>query len=152
VSVVASEAGWPATQLGWAGAPGRAWMPTACRAELAALERTGLLLEKVGPEAAPDDWEQVRRRLYAISRRPARPRLRLAWGLAMGGAALALAVLGGVVVRPAGRVTPPVRVEAGQVDQEMWATMEDHLSAAWAAPLADEAAMGLRLAEVETEG
>jgi len=125
-----------------------------CRAELAALERTGALLAAVRLEEAPGrTWEAVRRRMLAGERVGARPRLRWGWGVAAGAVALVLVLLGVVVMGPRRAGPPPgpgaVMVEA---DEEMEATMQGHLSAVWAAPLADEAAVGLRLAAVEDDG
>jgi hypothetical protein len=46
----------------------------------------------------------------------------------------------------------PVVVTAAEADEEMQATMEGHMATTWAAPLADEAALGLRLASMEDDG
>lgn len=121
-----------------------------CRAELAALERTGALLDRVLPESAPDaTWEAVRQRLAA--RPPARPRARLRWAWAAGVLALALVALALFLAQPP-RVEQPVIVAAADADEEMQATMEGHLTAVWAAPLSDVAAAGLRMASVENDG
>ena len=121
-----------------------------CGAELEALERTGAVLEAVGVEAAPDDWERVRQQLCARPRQRRRPAFRVAWGVGMAAVGVVLLILGGLVLRPGDQTTlqPP----AVSVDTELRGTMEDHLSAVWAAPLADEAAVGLRLAELDEDG
>ena len=122
-----------------------------CRAEVAALQRTGSLLQAAGIEAAPDDWERVRRRIEREQVATARPRLRWAWGLAAGAIAVVLLSWGGLVLRPHRTVVPPTASPIAQTDEEVRATMEAHLSAAWAAPLTDDAAVGLGLAEVDGE-
>ena len=121
-----------------------------CRAELGALERTGALLERVGMEDAPaGTWEAVRREIAARQQQRARPRW--AWGMAVGVMALMLVVFGGLILGPVRMGAPPV-VVAAEADEELEATIEGHLSAVWAAPLADEAAIGLRMAALEDNG
>jgi len=121
-----------------------------CRAELVALERTGALLEKVGPESAPDDWHMVKGTIEAAQLHRRAPRLR--WGWAMGAAALLILVVGALVWRPIVKTPAPTIVSITQADDEMRASLEGHLAAVWAAPLADEAAVGLRMADLEGEG
>ena len=121
-----------------------------CRAELTALERTGVLLDSVGVQAAPaGTWEAVRLR---IAERPrARVRARMRWGWAMGAVALVALVLAAFFVRPPA-AQEPVVVIAVEADEEMQATMDGHLSAVWAAPLSDVAGVGLRMATLEDGG
>lgn len=121
-----------------------------CRAELTALERTGVLLDSVGAQEAPaGTWEAVRLR---ISERPrARVRARMRWGWAMGAVALVALVLAVFLARPPA-AQEPVVVIAVEADEEMQATMDGHLSAVWAAPLSDVAGVGLRMATLENGG
>jgi predicted anti-sigma-YlaC factor YlaD len=121
-----------------------------CRAELTALERTGALLDSVGAQAAPaGTWEAVRLRI--LERPRARVRARPRWGWAMGAVALVAVVLAAFFIRPPA-VQEPVVVTAVEVDEEMQATMDGHLSAVWAAPLSDVAGVGLRMATLEDDG
>ena len=121
-----------------------------CRAELTALERTGVLLDSVGAQEAPaGTWEAVRLR---IAERPrARVRARMRWGWAMGAVALVALVLAVFLARPPA-AQEPVVVIAVEADEEMQATMDGHLSAVWAAPLSDVAGVGLRMATLENGG
>jgi len=123
-----------------------------CRAELRALEHTGALLQTVGMEAAPDDWEMVRARIRARARKAARPVLRLAWAAGMATVGLILLVYGGVLRSPQDSGLAPETAAVVEAETELRATMEDHLTAVWASPLADEASVGLRLAALEEEG
>ncbi len=120
-----------------------------CREELAALERTSQLLSAVPLEAAPrHTWEAVQRRIADRAPAPARPRL--AWAFAAGAAALLVIVLGlTFLLGPVGDVGPEIIV---QPDDEMLVTIEGRLPTTWAAPLADEAAVGLRFAYLEEDG
>jgi predicted anti-sigma-YlaC factor YlaD len=121
-----------------------------CRAELAALERTGALLDEVGVDDAPaGTWEAVRERIGERPRAGARVRPRWAW--AMGAVALVLVALTVVLMRPP-QVPEPVVVLAAEADEEMQATMDGHLSTVWAAPLSDVAGVGLRMAALENDG
>ena len=121
-----------------------------CRAELAALERTGVLLDSVGAQDAPaGTWEAVRQRIAERPRERVRARPR--WGWAMGAVALVLVVLAAFFVRPPG-VQEPVVVTVVEADEEMQATMDGHLSAVWAAPLSDVAGVGLRMVALENGG
>jgi|GEM_PF-1477772 len=121
-----------------------------CRAELAALERTGEKLEAFGLMDAPRDvWNGVRQRIR--ERAPAQRRWRPAWAMAMGAAALVLIVIGVVLLRPVG-VGEPSLIVVAEPDEEMQATIEGHLPTAWAAPLADHASLGLRLELLEDDG
>ncbi len=122
----------------------------ACRAELAALERTGALLSQVGLESAPESvWQGIRYRLES----PARPRLRAARPVGRLVEAAALVVVlffvGLVTEWPAWREPTPIIQRVVTMDKETRSAEEGHLSAAWSAPLTDEAAMGLRLESVE---
>ncbi len=120
-----------------------------CRKELAALERTGELLSAVPLERAPQrTWAAVRGRI--ASRAPARPRL--SWAFAVGAVALVVIVIGlSFVLRPVGHVASDVIV-ATEPDDAMLVTIEGYLPATWSAPLADEAAVGLRFAYLEDGG
>jgi len=124
----------------------------ACRNELAALQRTGELLNSVALADAPaETWEAVRERVGELRRAAAPARPRFAWGLAMGLVAVLIVALGIFLKRPT-PVGEPLLVVAVEADDEMQATIDGHLSTMWAAPLADEAAVGLRLAEWENGG
>jgi len=124
----------------------------ACRNELAALQRTGELLNSVALADAPaETWEAVRERVGELRRAAAPARPRFAWGLAMGLVAVLIVALGIFLQRPT-PVGEPLLVVAVEADDEMQATIDGHLSTMWAAPLADEAAVGLRLAEWENGG
>lgn len=121
-----------------------------CRAELAALERTGALLDSIGAQDAPaGTWEAVRLRIAERPRGRARARMR--WGWAMGAVALVVVVMAAFFIRPPA-AQEPVVVMAAEVDEEMQATMDGHLSAVWAAPLSDVAGVGLRMATLEDDG
>ncbi len=125
----------------------------ACRRELRALERTGELLSAVGRQPAPGyAWDAIRRRIAAPRPAPARPQVR--WRMAFAAAMLALAVVASFVLWPIG-TSPPMEVElvaAVDADEQMQAAIEGHLSAVWAAPLSDQAALGLLLAGSENGG
>ncbi len=124
----------------------------ACRRELAALQRTGELLSSVSLEQAPPEtWEAVRERIGDLRRAAAPARPRFAWRLAMGLVAVLIVALGIFLQWPT-PVGEPLLVVAVEADDEMQATIEGHLSTMWAAPLADVAAVGLRLAEWENDG
>lgn len=126
----------------------------ACRAELAALERTGRLVEQMGLDGAPPaTWETVRRALPARPSPAPTPGARLTWRWAMGAAAVVLVALAALVLRPQATPPPPVPVVSAEIaEQELQATMQGHLSAVWSAPLSDGAAVGLRLASLEEGG
>jgi len=119
----------------------------ACRAELTALERTSDLLNSVKLlEAPPGTWEGIQARLAQRRQAPshARRRPRPVWGLAMGAVALLLIVVGLFLLYPTGG--QPTLVVVSEPDAEMQATIDAHVSTMWGAPLADQAAVGLRLA------
>lgn len=125
----------------------------ACRKELVALERTAGLLNAVeSQEAPPETWMAIRREIAAGEQVRVTPPRRLAWVAATGVAALVLVLLGMFLLTPTGPGAPPELVVVAEADEEMEATMQGHLSAVWAAPLADEAAVGLRLAAWENDG
>ena len=88
-----------------------------CRAELAALERTGELLAAVPLENAPaGTWEGVRQRIAARAQAPARRApLRWAWG-AVGAAALVIIMLGAFLLWPMGGGEPGNRGAFVQVE------------------------------------
>jgi len=124
----------------------------ACRDELAALERTAALLNRVGAVSAPaGTWEAVSREILASPRLHVGPRARLSWRLAIGGLGLLLLLSGGVALefrRPAGpQPTPVTRTASDEDDMQM--ALETQLSAQWVTPLADAAAVGLRIATLE---
>lgn len=122
-----------------------------CRRELAALERTGVLLDALSLEQAPEGtWEAINARLRRGAA-PVRARLRWALGVAMGAVALVVIVFGILIMQPS-EMRTPMTVNNIEADQEMQATMEGHVSTTWAAPLADEAAMGLRLGSMGDDG
>ena len=125
----------------------------ACRKELVALERTGGLLNTVaGREAPPETWMAIRQEIATGERVRVIPPRRWAWVAATGLATLLLVVLGMFLLTPSGPGAPPELVVVAEADEEMEATMQGHLSAVWAAPLADEAAVGLRLAAWDNDG
>jgi len=123
----------------------------ACRAELAALQRTGALLDGLGKQPVPAGmWESVRRRIERPARAPVR-RPRLVVG-AVGLAVLSLIVVGVFLLLPTGTSAPPEIVVTAEADAEMQAVIDGHASAIWSAPLADEAAVGLRFVSLEDGG
>lgn len=126
----------------------------ACRKELAAVERTGELLNAIpSQEAPPETWMAIRQEIAAGERVRVTPSRRWAWVAATGTAALLLVLLGMFLLTPTGPGAPPeLVVVVAEADEEMEATMQGHLSAVWSAPLADEAAFGLRLASWENDG
>ena len=125
----------------------------ACRKELAALERTaGLLNAVASQDAPPETWMAIRQEIADGVRLRATPRRRLALVAAAGTAAVLLLLLGTFLPMSTGPGAPPELVVVAEADDEMEATMQGHLSAVWAAPLADEAAMGLSLATWEGDG
>ena len=83
-----------------------------CRAEVAALERTGELLKD----------------------------------------ARAIALIAGWMVRPQEAPIAAPTVQQAEIDEEFQSTLEGHLSAIWVTPLADEAALGLQMADLGEEG
>jgi anti-sigma factor RsiW len=124
----------------------------ACRAELAALERTGALLDGCLPLAAPEaTWEAISRRI-AQGAGTVTHRLRWAWGAAASALTVALIVIAFFIARP--DVTSPMQVAMSPppADEEMAAAIEGRIPAAWAAPLSDEAAVGLRFMSTEDGG
>jgi anti-sigma factor RsiW len=124
-----------------------------CRAELRALEKTGELLSAVGKRSAPaGTWDAVRREIEARPGTLPRRAPRFALGTALGAVALLLVMLGAYLLGPLISPAPPEVVVTVEADEEMQAVIEGHLAAVWAAPLADEAAVGLRFAAVEGNG
>jgi len=125
----------------------------ACRKELAALKRTGELLHTVGNlEAPPETWMAIRQAIGAGEQVRVTPGRRWAWVAATSVAALLLVLLGMFLLSPTGPSARPELVVAVEADEEMEATLQGHLSTAWGAPLADEAAVGLRLVAWENDG
>jgi anti-sigma factor RsiW len=123
-----------------------------CRRELSALERTGALLESVPLEDAPDrTWDAVRREVYEQGLRRVRPGIQWAYRAAVGAVAAAVILIGVLVLWP-GLTGEHATLSAETAEHELQATMQGHLSAAWAAPLSDEAAMGLQLVSWEEDG
>jgi len=121
----------------------------ACRADLAALARTGELLSDLELQSAPAHaWDSIR---YRIQEK-LRPTQRRAWerGWSVAGLALAVLVVAAVTFLP-GLKPEPETVVAVQVDAEMQASLEGHLAAVWSAPLADAAEVGLRLDSLEDD-
>jgi len=111
-----------------------------CFGELQALNRTGILLDSVALEEAPDSlWESVRSRI-AVETPPARRNLRDIFfrgfpRLAYAGL-VATAVLAIILVLTFSR--PMVRVK----DDEAGNFIERHGMLAWNDPLSDKAALG----------
>lgn len=123
-----------------------------CRRELAALQRTGELLNAVSLEhAPPETWDAIRTKIDDLQRTTAPARPRFAWGLAMGVVAVLIVALG-IFLQRTTPVREPVLVVVAEADDEMQATIDGHLSTMWAAPLTDEAAVGLQLAQWENGG
>jgi len=94
----------------------------------------------------------IRQKIAAGERVRVTPPRRWAWVAAAGTAAVLLLLLGIFLPTPTGPGAPPELVVVAEADEEMEATMQGHLSAVWAAPLADEAAVGLRLAAWDNDG
>ena len=123
-----------------------------CSSELAALMQTGAVLDSMPLEDAPlSVWEGIRRGMADHGGEQLRRRLRWAYAMAAGALTLALIAFGALLLRPVGVQEMPAS-ELMVAEQDMSATIEGHWSTAWAAPLADEAAMGLRFAPEEENG
>jgi len=127
---------------------------SACRTELAALERTGALIGSAGPlSAPPETWPAISAAIVARPRPHGHPAAFRSWRVALGIVTVLILIIGVVFVRPFHSSSPPVTVtvtaemEAG--DDDTPATMESHLAAQWSTPLADEAAVGLRMSDLE---
>jgi len=65
---------------------------------------------------------------------------------------LSLIVVGVFLLLPTGTSAPPEIVVTAEADAEMQAVIDGHASAIWSAPLADEAAVGLRFVSLEDGG
>ena len=133
---------------------------SACRTELAALERTGALIGSAGPLSAPrETWPAISAAILARPRPHRRPAARTSWRAALGIVTVLALALAVVFVRPFQPSSPlplppaPVAVtvtaEMEADDDDTPVTMESHLSAQWSTPLVDEAAVGLRMADLE---
>ncbi len=121
-----------------------------CASELAALARTGDLLGAIAPHSAPASLlESVRREVLARPRPSAGTHLRRIWRLALGATTLAAVIVGGLVLRPHQPAAPPVMTAVEPTDSDTPAAMQAHLAAQWSTPLADEAAVGLRMIDEE---
>jgi anti-sigma factor RsiW len=121
---------------------------SACRAEVAALNRTADLVSQVGLESAPERvWQGVRAQLTPRPARRPRSAARR-WVLV---AAAAVFVLFGLLLLPGRRAPRPVVVPMAQADEELQQTMHRHLTASESAPLADSAAIGLALGSWEDD-
>jgi anti-sigma factor RsiW len=121
----------------------------ACASELTALARTGDLLGAIAPHSAPAALlESVRREVLARPRPAARTLPRRTWRLALAATALAVLVVG-IFLHPHQPPAPPVAIAVEPTDDDTPAAMEAHLAAQWSTPLADEAAVGLRMIDQE---
>lgn len=119
----------------------------ACASESAALARTGDLLSSVTLESAPAALlDSVRREVLARPRSLQTGHFRRARRVAYAAAALAVLATGGVLLRPHQAPAPPVRA-ARSIDDDVPAALQAHFAAQWSTPLADEAAVGLRMLE-----
>ena len=122
-----------------------------CRAEVAALERTGALLAASPLLDAPDgNWDSISRRIAQPARTVTR-RLRWAWGAAASAVAIVLIIIAFFVASPNGS-GPTQLAMSPPAEEEMAAAIEGRIPAAWAAPLSDEAAVGLRFMSTEDGG
>lgn len=120
-----------------------------CRAELTALENTGSLVSRLGLDSSPlGTWNSIRQRITA----PAHPRGDWARGWALASVALALLLVALITFAPRYQPDQPETVPLVHPEQEeMQAGLEGHLAAVWSAPLADAAAVGLRLDAMEDD-
>jgi predicted anti-sigma-YlaC factor YlaD len=122
-----------------------------CRAELAALERTGAILHGSPLLEAPDwTWDAISRRIAQPARNVTR-RLRWAWGAAASAVAVVLIVIAFFVASPNGS-GPTQLAMSPPAEEEMDVAIQGRIPAAWAAPLSDEAAIGLRFMSTEDGG
>lgn len=120
-----------------------------CRAELAALERTGALISRLELDSAPlGTWSSLRQRITA----PARPQIGRSRGLAFAGLALVILLVALITFGPRYQADQPEAVPIVHIEEEeMQASLEGHLAAVWSTPLADAASVGLRLDAVEDD-
>lgn len=111
-----------------------------CQAELAALRATADLLRAEPPTDPPVDlWPAIRSRLTPRSARTRRPSR--AWQPALALAMVLLLVVAAVWVLPALQHQALPLAPAGDGDT----VAQVQLAAAWEAPLADQAALGLAM-------
>ncbi|MFB3882778.1 MAG: zf-HC2 domain-containing protein [Armatimonadota bacterium] len=121
-----------------------------CRAEMAALERTAAVVEGTALAEAPAGaWGAIRERIERPGSVVARG-LRWAWGAAASAVVIALIVIALFVTRPGGGPTEVAM--SPPAEEEMQVAIEARVPAAWAEPLSDEAAVGLRFASAENGG
>ncbi len=119
-----------------------------CRAEEAALARTGQLLSHLELEIPPDyGWTAVRAVISSRARRRS-PRPAVRWALA---GALTVGLVCTAIVAPRTLNRPPEISPTAVADQDMKAAVAGHLSDLYSAPLSDPAATGLRLDSVEDD-
>jgi len=124
-----------------------------CRAEVAALERTGELLRETGAIPAPSRlWGSIQAEIAGTGSATAIRSLRVRWRGAVAAAALAAALIAVWMVRPPEAPMAVPTVQQVQIDAEFQSTFEGHLSAIWVTPLADEAALGLQMAALGEDG
>ena len=124
-----------------------------CRAEVAALERTGELLKDARAIPAPSRvWGSIEAEIAGKQSLPTIRSLRVLWRGAVVVAALATALIAGWMVRPQEAPIAAPTVQQAEIDEEFQSTLEGHLSAIWVTPLADEAALGLQMADLGEEG
>jgi len=123
----------------------------ACRAEVAALQRTGALLDAAPLQRPPEKtWRAIRAQLTHRARAASR-HLRYAWGIAASALAIALALISLFWLRPIA-VGPTTPVLSPAAEEEVDAALQQRLPTVWATPLSDEAAVGLRFASAEEGG
>ena len=124
-----------------------------CRAEVAALERTGELLRETRVIPAPGRlWGSIEAEIARRESVPVIRGLQHLWRGAVAAAALAAVLIGIWMVRPQEAPIAAPTVQQVAIDEEFQSTLEGHLSAIWVTPLADEAALGLQMGAPGEEG